>query len=231
MRNTRRSVLRRRRFLQSSSIILLGAAGSLLTGRKLVRGSARPHSAAAPSADPEPVVVSSRHEEPYVDPPDPAPMLAEEPYGPPPRPLSDEERYAQFLASLDLQHITPHEVIHPHRARINDVANQLPPEDLWEKLVPTLKVADMIRERLGTPLLKITSAYRCPRYNMEIPGAASRSYHVKNQALDLVFGGSNRKAWEVARRLRNERFFRGGIGLYPTFIHVDTRGYDANWRG
>jgi uncharacterized protein YcbK (DUF882 family) len=66
---------------------------------------------------------------------------------------------------------------------------------------------------------------------MEIPGAASRSYHVKNQALDLVFGGSNRKAWEVARRLRNERFFRGGIGLYPTFIHVDTRGYDANWRG
>ena len=54
---------------------------------------------------------------------------------------------------------------------------------------------------------------------------------MKNQALDLVYGGSNRKAWEVARRLRNERFFRGGIGLYPTFIHVDTRGYNANWRG
>ena len=25
--------------------------------------------------------------------------------------------------------------------------------------------------------------------------------------------------------------FQGGIGLYKTFIHLDTRGYNNTWRG
>jgi uncharacterized protein YcbK (DUF882 family) len=33
--------------------------------------------------------------------------------------------------------------------------------------------------------------------------------------------------------MRKAGVFRGGIGVYPGkgFVHVDTRGYDANWRG
>ena len=77
----------------------------------------------------------------------------------------------------------------------------------------------------------ITSAYRAPRYNREIPGASRHSYHTRNQALDLIFACPASEAIAMARRLRNERFVRGGIGVYPTFVHVDTRGYNANWRG
>ena len=111
------------------------------------------------------------------------------------------------------------------------MANELPPRKLWEKLAPTLRVADELRERLGVPLQKITSAYRAPHYNIKIPGAAPNSYHTRNQALDLVFGCSASEAIAVAQELRRERFFRGGIGIYPYFIHIDTRGYNATWRG
>ena len=28
----------------------------------------------------------------------------------------------------------------------------------------------------------------------------------------------------------NEKYeYHGGVGLYPSFVHVDTRGSDANW--
>ena len=49
-------------------------------------------------------------------------------------------------------------------------------------------------------------------------------------ALDIVYYCSPRKAYQMALQLRREGFFRGGIGLYSTFIHLDTRGYAATWR-
>ena len=108
--------------------------------------------------------------------------------------------------------------------------NSLPPEEKWDKLVPTLRAADEIRDRLEVPLCRITSGYRAPRYNAIIPGAVRNSYHTRNQALDLVYYCSPRKAYNMALQLRREGFFRGGVGLYSTFIHLDTRGYAATWR-
>ncbi len=32
------------------------------------------------------------------------------------------------------------------------------------------------------------------------------------------------------RAIRSEGKFRGGVGLYPEFVHVDTRGRNADWR-
>ena len=144
--------------------------------------------------------------------------------------LTEQEAYTEFLASLGLRHITPREVIEPHWSDLNGISNELPPRHLWDRLPATLRVADEIRERLGVPLLRITSAYRSPRYNRQIAGAASRSFHTRNQALDLVFACSARKSCEVARQLRAEGFFKGGIGQYSTFLHIDTRGYNASWR-
>ena len=63
-----------------------------------------------------------------------------------------------------------------------------------------------------------------------VPGAVRGSYHTRNQALDLVYFCTTRKAYDMAVKLRQEGFFRGGIGLYPTFIHLDTRGYTATWK-
>jgi len=32
-----------------------------------------------------------------------------------------------------------------------------------------------------------------------------------------------------AKKMREEGLFRGGLGLYKTFIHLDTRGRNATW--
>lgn len=145
----------------------------------------------------------------------------------PPRPPSE---YAKFIAKLDLRYIRPREVIQPHRRIRNGVPNTLPPSHLWDHIPPTLQVADEIRHRLGTPLDFITSAYRCPSYNRQC-GGASQSLHMRNNALDLVYASGSQAAFDIAEELRAEGFFRGGLGLYPGFIHIDTRGYNASWTG
>ena len=141
----------------------------------------------------------------------------------------EEEGYADFIAGLNLRYIKPHEVIRAHRRERNGVKNGVPPRRLWKKMAPTLKVADELRDRLGVPLTYITSAYRCPAYNRQCPGAASRSYHTRNQATDLIFACTPREAFLEAREMRKEGVFKGGLGLYKGFLHVDTRGYNATW--
>lgn len=136
--------------------------------------------------------------------------------------------YAHFLDNFSYRHIRTHEVIAPHIRTRNGVDNGLPPSSLWENIPKTLKVADEIRDRLGTPLSYITSAYRTPEYNEQC-GGASRSFHTRNYALDLVYEAGSEAAFEVALQLRKEGFFSGGIGFYSGFIHIDTRGYDATW--
>ena len=53
---------------------------------------------------------------------------------------------------------------------------------------------------------------------------------MKNQAVDVVFrGASSSHVASVARYLRSKRKFSGGIGTYNSFVHIDTRGYNADW--
>ncbi|GAA5483246.1 YcbK family protein [Haloferula sargassicola] len=166
---------------------------------------------------PEPIGV------PRSDAPQPRPSTCE------PRFSGTEKAYASYLGGLGLRHIRPHEVINAHHRTRCGVPNHLPPRELWERLGPTLKVADEMRERLGVPLRVIASVYRSPAYNAQCPGAATRSQHIENRALDLIFDTSPEHVARMAKHLRAEGFFRGGVGLYPSFVHVDTRGYNATW--
>lgn len=170
----------------------------------------------------EPPVSGENGETPKTDPPE---CLSE----PDPPLLECEKEYAGYLSSLELKHIRPFEIIRPHRNVHGEVANQLPPESIWESIAPTLRVADELRERLGSQLRAINSAYRSPAYNATCPGAARNSLHTKNRALDLVFDCGPKTAFQMAEKIRAEGIFKGGIGLYSSFIHVDTRGYCATW--
>lgn len=137
--------------------------------------------------------------------------------------------YAKYIDSLGLRYISAHEVIAPHTKRRRGVSNSIPPRHLWKNMARTLKVADEIRHRLGVPLRSINSAYRSPAYNRTCPGAARRSTHMDNLALDLVYDCSPSRVFKVAKQLRKEGLFKGGVGRYSSFTHIDTRGSNATW--
>jgi lysozyme len=103
--------------------------------------------------------------------------------------------------------------------------NTDPPRSLWPSLLAVTKVADEARHRLGRPL-RINSAYRNAAYNRAI-GGASASIHMRGGALDL--SGSPVTLRRILREMRDEGLFKGGIGRYPTFTHVDVRGKNVDW--
>lgn len=149
-----------------------------------------------------------------------------------PAPLTldgDGLAYESFLDGLGLRHIRPMEMIRPHFNIRGSVCNSLPPRDAWKNIAPTLRVADELRQQLGSRLHTILSAYRSPAYNAVCPGAAPNSFHVRNMALDLAFDCPPAEVAKAAEALRDKGFFKGGIGRYPTFTHIDTRGYQADW--
>jgi hypothetical protein len=103
--------------------------------------------------------------------------------------------------------------------------NTDPPRSLWPSLLAVTKVADEARHRLGKPL-RINSAYRNAAYNRAI-GGASASIHMRGGAFDL--SGSPVTLRRILREMRDEGLFKGGIGRYPTFTHVDVRGKNVDW--
>jgi len=93
----------------------------------------------------------------------------------------------------------------------------------------SLKVADRVGATLGMPVKEVTSAYRSPAYNRRCPGAKPNSWHTRNYALDLQFNTSPRNVAAAARRLRKAGYFKGGVGRYSSFTHIDSRGSNADW--
>ena len=138
-------------------------------------------------------------------------------------------QYGNYILDLNLKHITPRMVMEPHFKSRRGTHNSLPPKKLWKKIGPTLKVIDKLCDEIGSPIKGIVSAYRSPEYNRAVRGK-SRSYHMSNQAVDVVFNKTS--PWKVAKaakQLRDRRVFRGGIGTYRGFVHIDTRGVNADW--
>lgn len=89
-----------------------------------------------------------------------------------------------------------------------------------EKLVEYLQ---KIRDHFGKEI-HITSAYRCASYNAKIGGAYG-SRHTKGQACDFYIEGVT--PLEIAQYA--ESIGIKGIGLYDTFVHIDTRAYKSFW--
>ena len=58
------------------------------------------------------------------------------------------------------------------------------------------------------PVEEIVSVYRTPAYNARCPGAKSNSYHVRNNAMDIVFNCPPGKVAAMARAMRATGLFR-----------------------
>lgn len=137
--------------------------------------------------------------------------------------------YSAFLGGMQLKRVSVRQMLEAHVKIRGSVANTIPPATLWRNMRPTLLVAEQIGNRLGENVRVVISAYRSPAYNARCEGAARDSQHVRNLALDLQFTSPPRRVAQVARDLRAEGKFRGGVGLYRGFVHVDTRGSNADW--
>ena len=148
---------------------------------------------------------------------------------------SPNEEFAELINLLELRHFSPEELLalggqHHTPGDECENKNALPPKHLWSNILDTAIILDELRERLGFAIA-ISSAYRNEPYNTCVGGVGD-SQHLNYKAIDFV--GRSGRSLDWAQELcdmRKAGMFRGGIGLYNTFVHVDTRGNNKTWRG
>lgn len=137
--------------------------------------------------------------------------------------------YLRYLNSLNMQRVCPTQVIGSHAKAKGGVWNALPPKTWWKRMGYVLRVVDRIAREMNVAEVEIISAYRCPPYNALCAGARAGSWHQANVAVDVKFPVRASKVTATARQLRDLGLFRGGVGGYWNFTHIDARGQNINW--
>lgn len=141
----------------------------------------------------------------------------------------DVLRYANYIKALKLKNISPYMVLYPHFKTRGRRRNSLPPRYMWRNIAATLRVIDALSSRMRAIPKPLVSVYRSPTYNRAVRGR-SRSQHLQNTAVDVQFNGvSAYTVSSVVRKMRAEGRFKGGVGRYSSFTHIDTRGHNADW--
>lgn len=100
--------------------------------------------------------------------------------------------------------------------------------DCTTTLIDTDLVAGLeaLTDVIGKP--RLLSGYRCEAHNGKV-GGSHNSQHLLGKAADIQ--SMFVKPLEIVAAAENiERFKNGGIGLYPTFTHVDVRDGMARWK-
>lgn len=146
----------------------------------------------------------------------------------------DMTAFRSFVSSLGLRYFTADELLFMGNSNASGSCmgkNSLPSPELWKRVAKTAKMLDEIRFRLGAEC-RILSAYRSPPYNTCI-GGENASLHMQFNAIDFRCVSGNSAQWHaVAKAVRaSDPTFKGGIGIYSSFVHIDTRGTNANWNG
>lgn len=137
--------------------------------------------------------------------------------------------YLRYLNSLKLQRVSPQQVIAAHAKEKGSVWNSLPPKAWWNRMGYVLKVVDRVAREMNVSEVEVISAYRAPAYNARCAGARSGSWHQANVAADVKFPVRASQVARTARELRDLGLFRGGVGGYWNFTHIDARGQNVNW--
>ena len=124
-------------------------------------------------------------------------------------------------------------------SRIKDGARQIAPNfkvrefacaDGSDPILIAPELAELlqkIRSHFQSPVT-VCSGYRTPPHNKKVGGAAY-SQHMYGTAADIqVKGVSPAAGAAFAETLLPDS---GGIGVYPTFVHVDVREKRSRWKG
>lgn len=146
----------------------------------------------------------------------------------------DHRRFEARIAALNLRHFVAAEFLVMGGSNVAGPCagtNSLPPEELWPNIEASALMLDEIRQRLGAAVT-ISSCYRSPVYNRCIGGARA-SLHLRFNAIDWTCAAGRPRDWAAAARAvrQSNPRFAGGIGVYRSFVHIDTRGHAAEWEG
>lgn len=93
-----------------------------------------------------------------------------------------------------------------------------------------IDLCDEIRSEFGSAI-RVNSGYRCAAYNATIPNSAKKSQHIEGRAADLSPMNGDLAGLRRAVSIVAQRRHIGGIGWYPTFVHVDVRSGRSRWNG
>lgn len=92
--------------------------------------------------------------------------------------------------------------------------------------MPLARMLDKIRDEWGTPVyLTPNGGYRGPFHNRRVDGKP-RSQHMEGRAADIKGASGSARALHayILQMWKDGKLPElGGLGLYPRFVHVDTR--------
>ncbi len=147
-------------------------------------------------------------------------------------PKATVDAFRGFMEQAQLTHFDPAEFLTLGASHFvkgpGQGLNAAPPQSLWPNIMQTAQVLDKLRDRLNAPI-RISSAYRTKPYNTAIDGAAN-SWHLQFRACDIIVDGvPPAKVADMLQKMKDEGEFKGGVGLYRGFTHVDTRGKNVYW--
>lgn len=99
-----------------------------------------------------------------------------------------------------------------------------------DKLIDILEMARAyFRRTYEKTIIKITSPYRTPAYNKKI-GGSPKSQHMTGRAADIqLFNNGDQIDPKEVYYYFDLQNWNGGVGLYKTFTHIDTRGHYIRW--
>lgn len=136
--------------------------------------------------------------------------------------ISDITYLQTKFAALNIKNFTGKEIVNGW-----DI-----PDELLNNIIPTIIILDKLREFYNKPIY-ILSTYRSPEYNKAVKGK-SNSLHLVFNAIDFTIANhkdllklyNKLDEWDQTPNMfpfLPKKKGNFGLGLYPTFIHLDTR--------
>lgn len=133
-----------------------------------------------------------------------------------------------FLDENKITHFTATEILNASGTK-KYVDADIPAELIYN-IIPTIKVLDEIREWYKNPIY-LNCTYRSPEHNKKV-GGAPNSVHMKFNAIDFSIANKNNLLLIYNHLVFQDSIHHFiflpkagsmGLGLYKTFIHLDTR--------
>lgn len=144
----------------------------------------------------------------------------------------DISAFEHFLRSESAADIVPlYQLLRNDRnwQRCGQEPFAVPPRQMWPNIVPVLHLLhDKIEPQVGEVM--VVSAYRTPQINKCL-GGASRSFHMRFYALDLVPTDRSVTRADIAEKLcalhrKEGKKLKLGLGIYKgRRFHIDLSGY------